>query len=66
MKPIIAVYIKRTDGDYDFAAAFPNDETADVRECPAEKYAENLKAEGETVLVRKFADLAHLVDVLTR
>ena len=62
--PVRAVYRLREDGDYDFVAAFANDENlwdGDV----AETYAENLRSEGEEVIVKNFDDLAHLVDVLT-
>ena len=61
--PIKAVYRLREDGDYDFMAAFANDEEiwdGDV----SETYAENLRAEGEDAIVKEFDDLKHLVDVL--
>jgi len=63
-EPIRAVYRLREDGDYEFMAAFANDGEiwdGDV----AETYAENLRFEGEEVLVKNFDDLKHLVDVLT-
>jgi hypothetical protein len=61
--PIRAVYRRREDGDFDFVAAFANDDglwDGDV----AETYAENLRSEGEEAIVRNFDDLAHLVDVI--
>jgi asparagine synthetase B (glutamine-hydrolysing) len=61
--PVRAVYRLRENGDYDFVAAFANDDDlwdGDV----AETYAENLRSEGEEILVKNFDDLAHLVDVL--
>lgn len=60
---IRAVYRQREDGDYDFMAAFANDELiwdSDI----AETYAEELRGEGETVIVLPFNDLKDLVDVL--
>lgn len=62
--PIRAVYRAREDGDYDFMAAFANDEEiwdGDV----AETCAEALRAESpDEFIVKEFADLTHLVDVL--
>lgn len=45
-----ALYIKRKDGNYDFVAAFAIDE-ARWDEDVAETFAENLRQEGEEVLI---------------
>lgn len=61
---INAVYRAREDGDYDFMAAFAKDDEL-FDGSVAETYAENLRSEGHEVITKEFADLAHLVDVLT-
>ena len=61
---IKAIYQRREDGDYDFLAAFAKDDEL-FDGSVAETYAENLRSEGHEVITKEFADLAHLVDVLT-
>lgn len=60
---IRAVYRQSKDGFYEFMAAFANDEgrwDGDV----AETYAENLRMEGERVLVKEFRALSEMPTVL--
>jgi hypothetical protein len=59
--PIKAIYREREDGDYDFVAAFA---AIDEDESCADTYAENLRSEGESVIIKDFHDLSMLVDVL--
>lgn len=64
MTNLRAVFRAREDGDFDFVAAFANDAEQWDGDA-AETYAENLRAEGEEIIVKEFGALDQIPDVLT-
>lgn len=63
-KGYTAVFTARKDGDYDFVAAFIGGDPESCGHRDADKFAENLKAEGEdTLVVGGFKKLADIPDV---
>lgn len=63
--PIIAVYIAREDGDWDFVAAFDSGPVgSQIANAWASDVKEYLEYEGEEVRIQSFGTAGHLVDVL--
>ena len=60
-----AIYQQREDGDYDFVAAFEGEQYGRETVEWVAQLSDYLIELGETVLVRDFDDVAHIVDVLS-